>query len=51
MLIHLFDLFFFCQQSHENEEDRSCDSIFSPTFHHQNEDDSDCLSKGTQLED
>uniref|UniRef100_A0A0E0D9K8 FCP1 homology domain-containing protein n=1 Tax=Oryza meridionalis TaxID=40149 RepID=A0A0E0D9K8_9ORYZ len=34
------------KQSHENDEDRSCDSIFSPSFHNQKEDVTDCLSEG-----
>ncbi|EEC76543.1 hypothetical protein OsI_14336 [Oryza sativa Indica Group] len=38
--------FFNHKQSHENDEDRSCDSIFSPSFHNQKEDVTDCLSEG-----
>ncbi|KQJ85848.1 CTD small phosphatase-like protein 2 [Brachypodium distachyon] len=46
-------------KSHENDEERSCDSIFSQPFHHHNEDSSDCLGKvhmpstcgNTKLED
>ncbi|XP_006650898.1 CTD small phosphatase-like protein 2 [Oryza brachyantha] len=36
------------KQSHENDENRSCDSIFSPAFHNQKEDVTDCLSKGLE---
>uniref|UniRef100_A0A0D9W1E8 FCP1 homology domain-containing protein n=1 Tax=Leersia perrieri TaxID=77586 RepID=A0A0D9W1E8_9ORYZ len=39
------------KQSHENDEDRSCDTIFSPNFHNQKEGVTDCLNKGLEHEE